>query len=63
MLQDMKTTLAVDGMPKCDVHTAAAALEAARRLNIENPGAKITVYQWNNTHWYYDAATDSIEEA
>lgn len=61
MLKDTKTTIAVDGMPKCDVYTASAAIIRAREEQAAHPDAKITMYQWDNLMYAYNPYTDNVD--
>lgn len=61
LLRDCKSTIAVDGMPRCDVYTALAALDRARSEQAVHPDAKVTIYQWDNTMYVYNSHTDAVD--
>lgn len=60
-LQDIMSTIAVDGVPKCDVYTASAALDRAREEHAANSDARVTIYQWNNRMYAYNPYTDTVD--
>lgn len=60
-LKDIKTTIAVEGVPKCDVYTAQAALDKAREEHEINPTAKVAVYQWDNHSHVYNPDIDGFQ--
>lgn len=61
VLKDIKTTIAVDGVPKCDVYTAQAAWDRAREEHEINPAAKVVAYQWDNYMHVYNPDIDGFQ--
>lgn len=61
ILKDIKTTISVDGIPKCDVYTAQAALDRSREEQEINPTARVVAYQWDNHMHVYNSDIDGFQ--
>ena len=57
MKNGLKHTIAVNGIPICDVYNDTRAEKRARLELEENPNATIKMYAWDNTWYHFDKAS------
>lgn len=62
MKDGLKRTIAVNGIPICDVYNDAHAKKRAMLEPEENPNATIKMYAWDNTLYHFDKTSGMFIE-